>query len=367
MDQRKMGEFIAQLRKDKNYSQEQLAELIPISRQAISKWEVGKSVPDCTTLVRLSEIFDVNINEILAGERKTNKKDNFDEVTLDLYKDRNKKYKTIKILVISIVLIIVSFFVYYFVNTYNAIKIYTADVSTENVEIHNSIFITTGNQFYFRLGKLEKITDENITGINLYYVDKDNNKKTLYSCTECDSYDVILFDYDGYSAHFNYKDINYILKHMKLEITYENSEEIIDLELTRVFRNNKLVFGKYNKIVSNLSNKQLTFDDIDEIVKRIKEKFKNNEDSYVCKNDNFYIQYIDNNIVLEQTSADTIENMMLNLELLTFVYEKIYDNKTVEMFWYNIDKQKCIFNTCLNYEEKSKEFLEKLNMAINGK
>ena len=365
MDQRKMGEFISQLSKEKNYSQEQLAELIPISRQAISKWEVGKSVPDCTTLVRLSEIFDVNINEILSGERKQNKKNNYDKVTLDLYKDRNKKYKTIKILVISIVLIIISFFVYYFVNTYNTIKIYTADVSTENVEIHNSIFITTGNKFYFRLGRLEKITEEEITGLNLYYVDKDNSKKTLYSCINCEDYDIILVDFDGYNSLFNHNDISYILKNIKVEITYENFEETIDLKLKRVFRNNKLIFGKDYKIVSNLSNKQLTFDDIDEIVKMIKEKFNKEGDSYIYKSSDFSIELIGSTVILNQKDGIYKENMTLNLKSLSFVYEIGYDNETHQMFWFNNSEQKCITNNCSNYEEKSKEFLEKLNMAIN--
>lgn len=62
-----IGNYIKKLRKEKHLSQYMLAEMIPISRQAISKWETGKSIPDSQTLIRLSELFNVTINEILAG------------------------------------------------------------------------------------------------------------------------------------------------------------------------------------------------------------------------------------------------------------------------------------------------------------
>ena len=100
MDQEKMGLFIAQLRKEKNLSQYDLAELIPITRDAVSKWERGKRCPEPECLIKLSEIFDVSINELLYGERTTKiNSDNIDEVPIKLYDERNKKQKTLKILI----------------------------------------------------------------------------------------------------------------------------------------------------------------------------------------------------------------------------------------------------------------------------
>ena len=69
MDQDKIGKFILQLRTERKLSQYQLADMVPISRQAVSKWERGESIPDSSTLVRLSDIFNVTINELLAGKR----------------------------------------------------------------------------------------------------------------------------------------------------------------------------------------------------------------------------------------------------------------------------------------------------------
>ena len=73
MNQEKMGKFIASLRKEKEMTQYELAEKIPISRDAVSKWESGKRCPDPQILVRLSEIFNVTINELLYGEKTSNR------------------------------------------------------------------------------------------------------------------------------------------------------------------------------------------------------------------------------------------------------------------------------------------------------
>ena len=63
----KFNEKLLRLRKEKNMSQENLANKLNISRQSISKWESGQSMPDMDNLIKLSEIFEVNL-ESLAKE-----------------------------------------------------------------------------------------------------------------------------------------------------------------------------------------------------------------------------------------------------------------------------------------------------------
>jgi len=62
-----LGEKIQILRKQKGLSQEQLAEKITISRQAISRWELNESKPDLDIIVQLSKIFDVSTDYLLTG------------------------------------------------------------------------------------------------------------------------------------------------------------------------------------------------------------------------------------------------------------------------------------------------------------
>ncbi len=63
------GEFVAELRKEKNITQKQLAAQLFISDKAVSKWERGLSLPDVSLLIPLSKILDVTTTELLSGER----------------------------------------------------------------------------------------------------------------------------------------------------------------------------------------------------------------------------------------------------------------------------------------------------------
>ncbi len=69
MDAQKCGKFIADLRKEKNLTQKDLANELNVSDKAISRWETGKGFPDVESLQSLSKFFAVTINELLAGEK----------------------------------------------------------------------------------------------------------------------------------------------------------------------------------------------------------------------------------------------------------------------------------------------------------
>ena len=74
MEQNNTGKFIKELREKHKLTQQELADIIPVTREAVSKWERGISLPDSDCLVKLSTLFKVSINEILDGEYKVNKK-----------------------------------------------------------------------------------------------------------------------------------------------------------------------------------------------------------------------------------------------------------------------------------------------------
>lgn len=62
------GQQIAQLRKERNMSQEDLADAMQVSRQAVSKWETGLSKPDTENLIRLAELFVVDVNALIGND-----------------------------------------------------------------------------------------------------------------------------------------------------------------------------------------------------------------------------------------------------------------------------------------------------------
>lgn len=71
MNQVKTGEFLKQLRKKEGLTQEQLAEQFFVSGRTVSRWETGKNMPDLSILVELADFYNVDIREIIDGERKS--------------------------------------------------------------------------------------------------------------------------------------------------------------------------------------------------------------------------------------------------------------------------------------------------------
>lgn len=69
MDQIKIGKFIASCRKEQGMTQAALAEKLGISDRAVSKWETAKSLPDAGIMLELCELLNINVNELLSGER----------------------------------------------------------------------------------------------------------------------------------------------------------------------------------------------------------------------------------------------------------------------------------------------------------
>lgn len=70
MDQKKVGSFLRELRKEKQLTQEQLAERFGVTNRSVSRWETGSNMPDLCILVELADFYDVDIRDIIDGERK---------------------------------------------------------------------------------------------------------------------------------------------------------------------------------------------------------------------------------------------------------------------------------------------------------
>lgn len=69
MDTKKIGAFLKECRKEKNLTQEQLAEKLGVSTRTVSRWETGTNMPDLSILVELAEYYDIEMKELLDGER----------------------------------------------------------------------------------------------------------------------------------------------------------------------------------------------------------------------------------------------------------------------------------------------------------
>ena len=254
MDPEKIGKFICQLRKEKNLSQYQLADMIPISRQGVSKWERGVTTPDPQTLLQLSEMFDVSINELLKGERlQTNTIEDLEQTTLSILDQSNKKTKMIKritaISIIIITVLLLAFLSYYFINSYNSTKVYTIYGEGQDFKTYDGLMIVTNEKMYIKLGRLTNNKNHEISSLKMYYKNNDR-KKLMVQDEEIDN--LVIRENIGYSEKLQEK----YLKHFYLAC------EKMGLILTP-FENLKWDKNKdwatiiiYNEIKSHPENKQ---------------------------------------------------------------------------------------------------------------
>lgn len=69
MDQKKIGEFLRELRKEKGMTQEQVAEHFNIAGRTVSRWETGSNMPDISIISEIADFYAVDIREIINGKR----------------------------------------------------------------------------------------------------------------------------------------------------------------------------------------------------------------------------------------------------------------------------------------------------------
>lgn len=111
MNQEKIGNFIKEIRKKNNLTQRELAQKLGVTYQAVSKWETGLNIPDISIIRQISKMYDIDIDEILDGEKK-------------------KKRKNISIIVIIVLIIILGISIFVIVKNKHSDNIELKSLST---------------------------------------------------------------------------------------------------------------------------------------------------------------------------------------------------------------------------------------------
>lgn len=262
MDLEKIGNFIRQQREKLKLTQEELGNKMHVSRQAVSFWENGKTLPESEVLLDLSELFQVSINEILGAK-------DVKEMTVQLVDDNHKKTSKIKRLIwlINILLIttILLFLLIYFFYNYNSIKIYKITGTSTNYKVIEGLGVFTIKDSYFKLGELKTNNEDNsIEKITLYYKDK-NKKKILFETNKVEYISIEKYEYDELST----RNIKNLKDHFYLEIKMSNKEkEVMKLEFREYYTNDLRIILESSNItkikelentvtsISNISSKE---------------------------------------------------------------------------------------------------------------
>lgn len=162
----KFCEKLQKLRKEKGYSQEQLADLLDVSRQSVSKWESGTTYPEMDKLLSLCKIFNVSLDELTNDEITDKnimdkKKNNFSNIfyaildminkSIEMFKNMSKKElaKCITELIILFLILLVLKIPFNYINA--SVRDIFINFSPKAFDILNSIWLFLSNVIYLIL------------------------------------------------------------------------------------------------------------------------------------------------------------------------------------------------------------------------
>ena len=125
MDPIRIGAFLKELRKEKNLTQEALAGKFGVTQRSVSRWENGTTMPDISLIIELADFYDVDIRDLLRGERKSENMDTDMKETLEMVAeyteaDKAKILKRVYVCgqgtLIAAVALFIVYFISYFTN-----------------------------------------------------------------------------------------------------------------------------------------------------------------------------------------------------------------------------------------------------------
>lgn len=273
----KIGEFIKILRVEKKLSQGDLAELLNVTRQTVSKWETGVSLPSLDNIKEMSKIFEVEIEELINGELK---------LVDDIEKNSTKKSNMFFWILFLFILVFWFFLLIYFINNFNSVSLYKIRGANDNFILNDSLLFISKEKIVFKIGNIE-VNEEVVDSSKDFKIEffvKKGNKTSSVETYYFES-DGLIEEFYGYNEIFSSTFLE-SLQFMMLRVEYFDVEgkiqsEKMELDVSKVFKNSKLLYISPKS--SNQDNKSSV--DIESRNKELKKKLQD-EGFLFCSVDN---------------------------------------------------------------------------------
>lgn len=344
----KRGKFIAELRNEKGYTQQELGNLLNYTDKAISRWERGEATVNLDVISDLSNIFDVSIAELIYGERKIeeNEQEIQDNIEEELTNNYHKFRKgTTKMIITFMSVIILGLILIYMIFIRNSISVYSIMGESDNISEKNGTLILSNKLSIMNFNQLTIKSDKVIENIQIYYIDKSKNKIYLFSGTNDNYY---IEEKNGYEE-YHLKAIP--KRELILEIDYtDGSAETLNLQLQRKFVNDSIFPKKVDTINDETKTSSKSNDNLEERLYSL--GFEKEEDEFVYivnDNTNCYINLDINRIRILIQQSKSREELISYISANEIKYEKRdEDNNLVLGNLYNDsdNKKNCNNEVC---------------------
>lgn len=243
----KFANTIYSIRRDRNLTQKDLADLIGVSDRTISKWENGTTVPDLCQIRNICKKLEISPSLLIKSEKKF--KDNMSFIKMKLGKALNYLIHNIFLIgfIIAFILLLI-----YFINNFNSVKIYDLKYDGDNIYLNHGYFFQTKTVNILTLENiaLKKIEYEP-TEIKLeLYTLVNGDKKILY---KADNLKNIYIEENKSNTDLLSKDtIENIKRNLYLTIETRDEQNKVykyecKLTFKEKFNNNKLTYKTYVK------------------------------------------------------------------------------------------------------------------------
>lgn len=325
-----VGNLIADARKKKKLTQQELAKLLNVSDKAVSAWETGKNYPDLGVIKNISKYLDIDLINILADKNNKNW----------------KKVLKFFIIIIAILFVVSSFtFGIYFFNNYNKIKVYEVKLDSKEYILDSGIVVVTPNEILFNFGDIKHNLDiEDDINISLYYLN-DEKKTEIIS----------KFNYNFlyYECVNEYEDLNNLIIEISYKEKNQNTKVEIPLLLEEKINNKDFVYKK----------KKVELTEKEERVKVLLHNvgYKKQSDSiYVKESDDITYTYnVEQNIFSYKFVEDEFEkNCIYDIEKKTIYFYVEYEGYEIEKFTYDNEKVNCLLGKCKDSKDMVNLLLE---------
>jgi len=257
MDPIKVGNYLASLRREKNLTQEELAERINVSSKTVSKWEVGTNIPDTNCLYKLSKEYNVPTQDILNGGIIQSESENNDSIKNGInFYNKLFKRKFIKILVLVIIGLVTTFSILYTISNYNKVHVYDIDTNDETFHVKGYL-VFNSKEAIFMIDNIRFQGDNagtNIVNNLIYYKLSISYNDIMHFKSEKELNDNIIFSdilddikvsftINTKEYHLNKNELNNFYLNISILDAYNQSYEYkIRLNMKEHFSNNKIVY-----------------------------------------------------------------------------------------------------------------------------